>query len=293
MSDAALQVVTDDTERALSFVESIQDAYTYNAKTFVQWLRSRGLPMDYNSVREYITELNQTNYAAGTKRIKRQAVKNRLRALADHQGLPMEMQYQFDKMMARLDRDPDTKAPKLQKGSPGVSKKISPADYQQLLRSARSDRQRLFMQFLWSTGCRVSELTGARLDACKREGKVVVIRVLGKGSKERHIKIMADLYDRIRAEFNGGTYLFETAGGKQYRRAYVSDQVAKTAERVLGRRVSAHKFRHSFVSHQIQTHPDKISAISAYVGHSSVATTLEIYNHQELTDSDLFGEAAL
>jgi len=134
----------------------------------------------------------------------------------------------------------------------------------------------------------VSELAGARLDACRIEGSTVAIRVLGKGNKERHIRIPLELYEDIVREFGGSTYLFETGGGKPYERSYVSDQVAKIGKKVLGRRVSAHKFRHSFVTEKIRKHPDKIAAVSEYVGHSSVAITLEIYNHQTLTDADLF-----
>ena len=270
-----------------------QDCYTYHVETFRRWMTETGATDPVACVADYFRDLNQSDYSAGTVRMKRQAVINRLRLMSDAAGLSMEQQFQLDRVMKRLNSDPDTKAPKTASAAIGTSKVCSEGEYAKLIEGCRSRKQQLFIRFFWDTGCRVSELTGAELRNCKRQGAVVEIRVRGKGAKERVVKVTAALYEAIVGEFGGQRYLFETSGGKSYRRSYVSNQVAKITQHVLGRKLSAHKFRHSFATRQIAK-SGKIAAVSTYLGHASVSTTMAFYVHEELTDADLFGvEVAL
>jgi integrase len=283
-------VVTRETVDYVGLIESKEDCYTYHVKTFTGWLRETGRVFDLDSVSEYFRELNRSNYTAGTIAMKRQAVKNRLRLLSDQ--LDPSTAYRFERAMKRLDSDPDTKGPKKQRAAIGSSSVLSESEYHTVILRARSDRQRLFVRFLWQTGCRVSELAGARVGDCKRSGAAVDIRIVGKGRKERHVRITGDLYDQIRETFRGEEYLFETSTGKPYRRSYVSDQIGKLTERVIGRRLSAHKLRHSFATRMLRN-TGKLTAVSQYLGHSSTAITSDYYVHESLDDGELFGEAAL
>ena len=142
---------------------------------------------------------------------------------------------------------------------------------------------------LWVTGCRISEILGVKLAQCEQHGERVHIRIMGKGKKERYVWIPLVLYRRILATFGGTTYLFETSAGKPYSRSYVSNQIAKLGRAILGRRISAHTFRHSFATRKIRE-TGKIQAVSEYLGHSSVAITLSLYCHDELSEEDLSSE---
>jgi len=66
-------------------------------------------------------------------------------------------------------------------------------------------RDSCFLRFLWRTGARVSELTGLRLDQCERQGDVVRLRVVGKGNKERFLRIRAKLFEQITSQNVGRT----------------------------------------------------------------------------------------
>lgn len=264
------------------------DAYDHHVETFVRWMTDNSRTDAFASVSEYFAALNESTYKAGTIRIKRQAVKNRLRLMAESQGLDPQRQYELDLAMRRLDQDPATKAPKLNNAGVATSKVITEGEYERLIVGARSIRQQLFIQFLWETGCRVSEMIGARVANCTVEGSVVHVCVLGKGKKERVVRITSGLYRRIREVCAGEVFLFETSGGKPYDRSYISRQISKLAVHLLGRKISAHKLRHSFATRMIsKTH--KISAVSKYLGHSSVSTTLGMYNHEQLDDVELLG----
>jgi len=90
----------------------------------------------------------------------------------------------------------------------------------------------------------VSELTEIRLRNHRSGRRALNIRVIGKGRKEKHIKNTAYLYGAIRSSFGGTEYLFETAGGKAYRRAYVSGQMAIIERRAPGGRISVQRGRY-------------------------------------------------
>lgn len=290
-AEQALRVGTPSLQKlaTLTLLVHKGDAYDHHVATFHRWMTERGLDDPYRAVADYFRDLNQNSaYSAGTIRIKRQAVKSRLRLMALAARMTPNDQYQLETFMAQLDRDTDTKAPKLNSAAVGQSKTLTESEYDRLVVGARSERQGCFIRFLWQTGCRVSEMCGAELRNCRREGDVIHIRVMGKGRKEREILVRADLFERILEVFGGDRYLIETAGGKRYDRSYISRQIAKLGRQILGRTISAHKLRHSFATRMIaKTH--KISAVSKYLGHSSVSTTLAMYNHEELDLVELFG----
>jgi integrase/recombinase XerD len=158
------------------------------------------------------------------------------------------------------------------------------------LLAVATPRQAAFIRFLWATGARVSELCGALLETAVHEGDTVRIRIRGKGNKERTIRITAVLYQQIRETFpNAARYVFETSTGHRYLESYVSHQIAGLGRRVLSRRISAHVLRHSFATRKVLSLPGKLDALSRYLGHSSVAITMNLYVHTAVDDSELFG----
>ena len=71
-------MVQDDT---LAFMELIQDTYSYHFRDFAVWLKGREFSL--GAVRDYFIYLNQdSGFAPGTIRIKRQAVKKRVKQYA-------------------------------------------------------------------------------------------------------------------------------------------------------------------------------------------------------------------
>lgn len=266
----------------------ISDNYRYHVRQFVEWLGGRDLTAE--AVQAYFVALNDSQYSAGTKRVKRAAVKKRLRQLARMGGLGSDISRNLDQFLKDLDAEPATKAPKVNTVEVGSEKVVSHEEYLLLVHHARSRRQVAFIKFLWATGCRVSEMCGIRRGDWDLGEKAVRIRVNGKGSKERWVRIPRGLFDEIRAIFAGEEWLFETSGGKALRRSYVSDQIARLGRDILRRKISAHTFRHTFATRMIRE-TRKVQAVSKYLGHSSPSITLSMYVHEELDDAELFSEA--
>ncbi|MGA2974934.1 MAG: tyrosine-type recombinase/integrase [Spirochaetia bacterium] len=257
------------------------DSYGEHIKDFLAFAEERGA-VDFELVRDYFRELNGKPYANNTKRLKRQAVKTRLRAAMT--GMDFNQAAAFREALGRLDHE--VQAPKVQAAGIGADKVLRRDELDRLL-AAATKHDAAFLRFLWATGARVSELTGLRLDQCERQGDKVRLRVTGKGNKERFLRIRSKLYDELRETFQGSTYLFETGTGRPFSRCYVSTRIHRLALSVLGRRLGAHALRHSFATWTIRR-TNKIQAVSMYLGHSSTAITMNYYVHERLDDNELF-----
>lgn len=287
MQESALQTIQ---RNSVIHIEQLNDTaadhYIYQTRSFINWLKSNNQDVTEDSIRSYFTWLNEeSGYRAQTIALKRQAVKKRVKQL--FKDAPINDRMKIDKVLSELDHESKTKAPKVNTQQVSRDMIINTEDYPMLLNACRTDRQRLFIEFMYSTGCRVTEMINIKLTDCQDLGKAIKIRLLGKGRKERFIKIQKDLYNRIREHYNGSTYLFETSSGEHYNRSYISGQIKKIGK-LINRNISAHTLRHSWATRMVNLYPGKIDAISKYLGHSTPAITLAMYCHSELTDDELF-----
>jgi len=110
---------------------------------------------------------------------------------------------------------------------------LSPEERERILEAA-SPRLGCVLKFLYATGSRVSEAVGVRLSDCAEAGEIVLVRLTGKGNKEREVRVGRDLIEEIRAVYGGEEYLFETGGGKPLRREYVTHCLRRVALKAIG-----------------------------------------------------------
>lgn len=147
-------------------------------------------------------------------------------------------------------------------------------------------RDRSILELLYATGIRCGELVG--LDVGEVDLSAGMVRVLGKGSKERIVPFgggarrTLEAYLKTRAERStrGEALFVNQKGGRLTDRSVrrlITKRVAQTA---LARRVSPHTFRHSFATHLLQRGAD-LRSIQELLGHSSLSTT-QRYTHVDL-----------
>lgn len=268
-------------DNQLQQLSRIQDNYSYQVRHWLNWMEGR--PINTESIREYFTHLETSGYKARTIANKRAAVKKRIRQLFKFADIETKMKLEAE--LKEIDRD--IKPPTVNSNSVETDKVLSKREFEELINACRTDKQRAFCKFLFATGCRVNEMTGIKLTDCEDMGEYIKITVTGKGKKERVVRIDKPLYNSIRETFTGDSFLFSTRTGKRYRNTYISEQIKKIGA-LIGRKISAHTLRHSFVTHMIAAHPDKIDSISRYAGHSSVAITIGMYCHTSLSNDELF-----
>jgi integrase/recombinase XerC len=148
---------------------------------------------------------------------------------------------------------------------------------------AAAVRGRAILELLYATGIRCSELVG--LDVSEIDRSARMIRVLGKGRKERIVPFggragaAIDTYLPVRHQSRPRTdALFVNARGGRLSDRSVRILVAKRVKAVaLARRVSPHTLRHSFATHLLERGAD-LRAIQELLGHASLSTT-QRYTH--------------
>jgi integrase len=154
-------------------------------------------------------------------------------------------------------------------------------------RDEGKERLALIIEFLWRTGVRVSELIEIRDQDISGNGKVV-IRIRGKGAKERHVKIPEEFYGRIGEVFEGSQFLFETGGDKKYNRSNLYKQLTGLGKRAgVNYTTNPHAFRHARATWMLDR-GFSLKAVSNFLGHSSTSITADLYIHDSVDYDELF-----
>ena len=150
--------------------------------------------------------------------------------------------------------------------------------------SALGRRDRALFELAYSSGLRVSELTG--LDVGAVDSASGEARVLGKGSKTRIVPvgrpaldaIAAWLPERARLARPGEAALFVGRSGRRLAPREVQRRIKRWAAAAgLDVDVHPHMLRHSFASHVLQSSGD-LRAVQEMLGHASIAST-QVYTH--------------
>ena len=142
-------------------------------------------------------------------------------------------------------------------------------------------RDRALLELLYSSGLRVSELTGVRWrDLDLAEG---LIRVTGKGSKTRIVPVGAKAIAALRTlrEQDGPTADDPLVRGRLGRPLTPGGVRARLKRRAkdqgVWKRVYPHLLRHSCASHVLESSGD-LRAVQELLGHADIGTT-QIYTH--------------
>jgi len=155
-------------------------------------------------------------------------------------------------------------------------------------------RDRAILELLYSSGLRVSELVG--LNANQIELDLGIVRVMGKGRKERIVPVGRKAAESLNAYLDGrgmvkgllpggkasgpegGDPLFVNSSGGRLTARSVGRLIKKyTRHSGIFRKVSPHSLRHTFATHLLDAGAD-IREIQEMLGHSSLSTT-QRYTH--------------
>ncbi len=149
-------------------------------------------------------------------------------------------------------------------------------------------RDRLLLFFIFQTGVRRQELIELKHGSIDIEKNL--IKVIGKGKKERYIplssdlRILIDLYVKQKRDLYSlalGEPFFVTDKGNKLYPKYVYRKVNSYLERVSkAKRTSPHILRHTFATHLLNNGAD-LNIIKELMGHSNLSAT-QIYTHTSL-----------
>jgi integrase/recombinase XerD len=190
----------------------------------------------------------------------------------------------------RVKRDPTLKLDP-PKRAPRFPKTLSEADVEALL--AAPDvaaplgmRDRTMLEVLYAAGLRVSELVGLKVFEVNLDAGV--LRIMGKGSKERLVPLGEEAVDWVRRyvkdfrssllKKKSSDFLFVTARGScMTRQAFWQNIKRYGARAVPGKALSPHVLRHAFATHLIN-HGADLRVVQMLLGHADISTT-QIYTH--------------
>lgn len=198
--------------------------------------------------------------------------------------------YQWMLRQSLIASDPTAlvESPKLGRGLP---KALSESQVEALLNAPPVDtavglRDRTMLELMYATGLRVSELVNLELANVNRNQGVV--RVMGKGAKERLVPLgdealdwLQKYLDSARTELLKGadcSQLFVTARRQGMTRQAFWYAVRRHARAAgVTQHVSPHVLRHSFATHLLN-HGADLRVVQLLLGHSDLSTT-QIYTH--------------
>jgi integrase/recombinase XerD len=192
--------------------------------------------------------------------------------------------YQYCLRERRLTADPTLKLDP-PKRAPRFPKTLSEDDVEALLAAPdiASDlglRDRAMLETLYATGLRVSELVALKTFEVNLDAGVV--RVMGKGSKERLVPLGEEAVDWIarymKSRKRTSNTLFITSRGSGMTRQAFWQLIGRYGRRAVpGKKLSPHVLRHAFATHLIN-HGADLRVVQMLLGHADISTT-QIYTH--------------
>ncbi len=263
VSPNTIEAYRDDLE---SFVSFLSNDYLTMARDQVDLRR-----IDNLAIRAYLAHLAR-------RKLARSSVARHLSALRSF--------FKYLMREGKVDTNParTVATPRREKHLPAV---MQPADVTALIDQPEGDgplivRDRAFLELLYASGLRISELVGIDLDDLELRSRLV--KVHGKGSKERIVPFGSKAESALRAWLKVReadpdeqavfvNYRGERISARSVRRLF--DRYARGASMKDG--VSPHTMRHSFATHLLNAGAD-LRAIQELLGHASLSTTQK-YTH--------------
>ena len=255
------------------------DSYRRDLRQFAAWLEARAggdlLVADQSLIQDYLAYKFRAKVRASTaarllsslKRFYRHAVRQNL---------------------ITIDPTLRIEAPKLPRSLP---KSLTEADVESLLAAPLVEeplglRDRAMLEVLYASGLRVSELVTLKVPQISRD--MGVVRVLGKGSKERLVPLGEEALGWLERYLRDARpallgqrvsdALFVTARAAAMTRQSFWHLIKRHALQAgLRKPISPHTLRHAFATHLLN-HGADLRVVQLLLGHSDISTT-QIYTH--------------
>lgn len=256
-----------------------RDAYLRDVKDLVTFAGEGGVErpeeIDYRLLRDFVVRLVDRGLASSTVSRKQSA----LRAY-----------FGFLVVEGHVEEDPTERleSPRGRRSLPAV---LSYEEVERILAAVPVEhrlafRDRAMLETLYGAGLRASELIQLELTDLLLDERL--LRVLGKGSRERLVPIGSRAVDAVRRYLRelrpelesgeGRSVVFLNQHGRPLSRMGAWKIVRRHVERAgIERRVTPHTFRHSFATHLLEGGAD-LAAVQEMLGHADISTT-QIYTH--------------
>lgn len=254
------------------------DAYRRDLHAFSGWLEKQGQSLSLAvgaDVQRYLARRFEEGVAS----------RSMARQLSCLRGF-----YRYLLRESIIQEDPTALVDNPKLGRP-LPKSITESDVEALLAAPDTDtplglRDRAMLEVLYATGLRVSELVGLRLHQVNtRQG---VVRVFGKGSKERMVPLGDEAlswldkyvkYSRpmLLADIQTDVMFPSSRAREMTRQTFWHRLKQHVQQAGIDKPLSPHTLRHAFATHLLN-HGADLRVVQLLLGHSDLSTT-QIYTH--------------
>jgi integrase len=172
---------------------------------------------------------------------------------------------------------------------------LSREEIQRMEDAAKSERDKLLVRVLADCGLRLGELLGMRAQDLQDPHGKLMLKVTGKGARDRLVPIQPALYRRLHRYLagreaegrglvwvalrkgSGGTYAPLTKSG--------AEQAIRNlgSEARIGKRVYPHVLRHSYATNWLRK-GGNVKSLQTVMGHADVSMILNVYSHLDTGD---------
>ena len=256
-------------------------AYQADISSFFQWLDNKDLKyknLQEDHINQYISFLFQ-------RKMRSSSVNRKISSIKSFYIFLVKRNFVKNSPLN------DLVTPKQEKYLP---ESMSEADVDKLLNSPDitnkiENRDKAMIEMLYATGMRISELVNLKITDV--DMKRCVVKVFGKGSKERLVPFGETALDSLRSYLNereqsSSKEIFLSNRGKKMTRVAFWQRVKIYLIREnLKNSISPHTLRHAFATHLLNRGAD-LRSVQLLLGHSDLSTT-QIYTHiakQRLSD---------
>ena len=254
-------------------------AYRSDLRLLARWLRGRGQALDGAGTADLHGYLGQRSKGPGFS------------ARSQARFITVCRRYYAWLVRERIRADDPAAHLELPRLGRPLPKTLAPAEVDSLLAAPAGEtalalRDRAMLELMYASGLRVSELVKLRSDELNIEHGVV--RLVGKGGKERLVPMGEPAMDALRAWLRHGRP--ELAGKASGDAVFLSQRgTAMTRQNFwvlikryavtagVKSRLSPHTLRHAFATHLLERGAD-LRAVQTLLGHADLSTT-QIYTH--------------
>lgn len=160
---------------------------------------------------------------------------------------------------------------------------LEDVDFDDLVSRCNDEKMSFVMEFLFVTGCRVSEMINIRLSDIELNQSAAHIWVVGKGNKQRCVFTTKILIAEIKDIFKSINYLFDNERHKPQDRSNLWRNMKNIGIECGYEFIHPHIFRHSCAM-KLKKEGKSPDFVKEYLGHDKVETTLEYYYHSKVDD---------
>jgi integrase/recombinase XerD len=266
-----------------SLSQESQKSYGYDYKLFYEVIKKDPKDITATDIQQYIKYLEDNNYKNNSisRKIASLSKMFRVMVMAGEIRInPIEVLKQFQRISFKT--------------SKSVQIALTMRDIKTVTKTdketpAKDRKTIIIIRVLASTGMRISECINIKNEDIREfDADTYIVKILGKGKKERKIYLSSNLLQDIKKVFPDGNsiYLFYTGVMTRCNRRNLWKAVNEIFGRKIGKSVHPHSLRHWFATYKISIEKKDITAVSKFLGHSSPSITMDFYIDTELNAED-------